>query len=165
MRGRSGILAILLACFAQDAQAIIFYRITGLSDFNLPNWSITDPAISTSMDLCVYTTLAGSYAITATSVTGFTLVSGLNTIAYTLSWEDSGAGALGSNGGTAMTNNVALTNRQHSNSSLTSTDCSTGAPAGANARLYFKITKAAMTAAKGSATPYTGTLLLTVSAM
>ena len=163
MRARIRILALLVALAAGDAHAILLYRLTGLSDFNLGSWSITDPAVSASMDLCVYTTLVGNYVITATSTGGFQLVNGVNSIPYTLRWEDSGAGALGSSGGTALTNNVGLTNRQHSNSSLISTDCSTGAPAGANARLYLDITKAAMTAAPGSSLPYSGTLTLIVS--
>lgn len=161
MRRHFFTVALALSLFpAEKMHAAVLYRVSGISDFTLPAWNITDPAISSYINLCAYTSLGGTYSVTVTSVGGYVLSSGLHTIAYTLKWEDSGAGNLGSNGGTALTNAVPLTGRQHANTSLASTDCSTGSPAGATARLTLNITQAAMTAALAGT--YGGTLLILI---
>lgn len=141
------------------AGAAVFYRVSGISDLNLPTWSIGDPGVSASIDICAYT-LLGNYNVTVSSPGGFVLTNGANTIPYTLKWEDSGAGNLGSSGGSAMTNNVALVNRLNANSSLFSNDCSTGIPTGPTARLYLNITQAAMNAAPAGT--YSGTITLLI---
>lgn len=152
--------ASMVALHACPGMAAVLYRISGITDINLPAWSIGDPAVNASMDMCAYTTLLGYYSVMVSSAGGYVLTSGANQIPYTLRWDDSGAGALGT-GGTALTNNVKLNNRQNPNYSLLSNDCSLGAPSGPTARLLLNITQAAMTAAPAGV--YTGTISITLS--
>lgn len=140
-----------------NAEAFILYRVSNIGDFNLPTWNIGNPAVTASQDLCVYTTLLGNYSITISSPGGFVLKSGSNQIPYSLKWDSSGAGNLGS-GGTQLSNNVALGSQPNSN--ILASDCSLGTPAGPTARLTITIAQADMIAALAGT--YTGTITLIV---
>ncbi len=140
----------------QRAEALLM-RISNLSDFSLPSWGIGDPAPQASINICIYglniPTLT-SYAITASSSpAGFKVASGSNEIAYSLYWEDSGAGSLGSTLGTELHDGVKLY-PQH-NLNILSSSCAITGP---TARLTLKISEAAMTAALAG--NYTGTITL-----
>lgn len=156
------IVTTLFLMWCHSAWALLdTVQITNLSDINLPNWSTGDPAVSASADICVYVIklLSNSdYAITASSPGGFFLNNGPQKIPYTLYWEDSGAGHLGSSGGTQLSNNVKLGSRQNAN--ILSPLCALGL-IGPNARLYLKITQADMAAALAGT--YTGTVTLMIS--
>jgi len=163
-RPASRIIACIAAICLWTTQAFALIdqvQVSNLSDFNLPTWSMGDPGINTSIDICVYTLKllsANDYAVTASSPGGFVLKNGTQQIPYTLYWEDSGVGNLGSSSGTQLTNGVKLGSRQNGN--IISSSCSL-LPAGPNARLYLKITQADMTAALAGT--YTGTVTLMIS--
>ncbi len=151
---------ILTAVPAVPAYAGMAVQISGISDLSLGSWGIGDPAVSSYIDVCAAATStvpAGGYAITATGSSGFTLISGSNHIPYTLAWEDSGAGALGTNSGTQLSSGVFL-DGQAAAYTATPTLCLIGGP---TARLHIKITQADMTAALAGT--YTGTITLMVS--
>jgi hypothetical protein len=135
-------------------------EITNLSDLNLGSWGIGDPAITSYIDVCIAATATvpvSGYAVTVTGGSGgFVLTSGSNHIPYTLSWEDSGVGNLGTNNGTALSNGVLLDNQVNAYI-LPAPFCGTGN----NARLHISITQAAMTAALAGT--YNGTITLLVS--
>ncbi len=160
------ILAVLIATANQPATAQILgvgpVEISNISDFNLGTWGIGDPAIVAHMDLCIYalvTVPLTSYSITISSPGGYILTSGSHQIPYSLYWDDSGAGNLGSTNGTQLSNNVALTGQMKAN--ILSTSCALGNPSGPNARLTIKITTQDMTNALAG--NYTGTITLLVS--
>ncbi len=137
-------------------------QISDISDMTLPSWSIGDGAVALSSDVCVYST-TGSYTVRATgSGTGsaFTIASGSNLLAYTVTWNAGGAGGL-SNTGTALTSNV--TSSSFSNASTTSALCSGGGASNDTARVIVGITGSDMNAAASSATPYSGTLTMLVT--
>jgi hypothetical protein len=97
------------------------------------------------------------YAITVTGGSGgFALTSGSNRLPYSLSWEDSGVGNLGTNSGTSLNSGVLLDNQLNAYI-LSAPFCSSGN----NARLHITITQAALTAALAGT--YTGTITLMVS--
>ncbi len=156
------LLTLLLICClgTHPAYALggVAAQITNISDFNLPNWGIGDPALSASMDICIYAinvVPVGSYAITVTSSNGsYVLKKGTQTIPYSLYWNDGGVGNLSSSAGTQLSDGVKLSNRANAN--ILSTSCA----AGLNARLTIKITQAAMTAALAGTYTDTITLLL-----
>lgn len=150
------IFALCLLCFlTQQARAIIFVQVQGLSDMNLPTWGIGDPAVSTGINFCIYSTLSADYSVTVSSSGGYKLQSGAKVINYTLSWDDSGAGNLGSGSGTALTNNVAVSGRKNAN--FLTPLCLLGP----NARLNLKITQAEMTSALAGT--YTGVITIMIS--
>ncbi len=150
---------VIVLSFAQAANALLFVRLTGMQDINYTGWVIGNGAITSSQDVCVYSTLAlGSpYAITVTGSGGFNLVSGTNNLAYTITWDDSGPGSLGSHP-INLTSGVKVQNLQNANFNLFHDDCSVE---GMNARLTFSITQAAMMAAPAGT--YTGTLTILLS--
>jgi len=136
-------------------------QITGLSDLNLGPWGIGDPPLSAHMDLCIYALVTlplTSYVITVSSPSGYVLSNGLRQIPYSLYWDDSGAGNLGSGSGTQLSNGVALAGQMNAN--MLAPDCSLG-NAGPNARLTLKITATDMTNALAGT--YTGTITLLLS--
>lgn len=153
------LLLVLCCClYADTASAIVFYRISNLSDLSLPAWSIGDPAVTAHEDICVYSTLAGNYAVNVSSPGGFFLLNGSYQLPYSLGWDDGGAGHLGSSS-TPLSNNVTL--QSQTNLNTLATDCSLGVPAGATARLNLTIMQADMTAARAGT--YTGTITLIIS--
>jgi hypothetical protein len=154
------VIMLIFLVLCRPANAILdTIQISNLTDFNLPSWNLGDGDVNASINICIYALgvpTLNTYAVRASSPDGFVLVNGSHQIPYTLSWEDSGGGNLGSNSGTTLTNNVKLTNRNNAN--ILSSNCSLG---GNNARLYLKITQAAMTAALAGT--YTGTITLLIS--
>ena len=157
---RMFLIACLTALLALPASAGgLAVQINGVSDLNLGSWSIGDPAVSSYIDVCIAATLTvplSDYAVTATGSNGYNLVNGTNLIPYTLTWESSGAGNLGTSNGTALSNGVLLDNQPNAYV-LSAPFCSTGN----NARLHIKITQAAMVAAMAGT--YTGTITLLIS--
>jgi hypothetical protein len=147
--------------FAHNAEALAQMQLSNISDFSLGNWGMGDPAVSSSMDLCVGSLLnspAGGYAITITSSTGaYTLKSGSNTLPYTLFWDSSGSGSLGS-GSTQLTNGMKLSGLGNGNA--LSALCALGLT-GPNARLTIKIAQSDLTAA--IAGTYSGTITMLLS--
>ena len=135
---------------------------TNFSDMNLPSWNLGDPSVTASIDVCVYSVhlpASSSYGVTVSSPGGYYLKNGTQQIPYTLFWEDSGAGSLGSNGGTQLLNNTKLPNRNNANT--LSILCALGL-SGPTARLYLKITQSDMNAALAGT--YTGTITIMLSA-
>jgi len=158
-------LALLLECLcAVPAKAGIIpaIQISNISDFNLPSWNLGDPAPTAHIDLCLYSLnslVSGGYNVTATgSNGGFHLVSGPNSIPYSVTWDDSGSGNLGNTAGTQMTSGAALTNQVNAN--ILSVSCALGVT-GPNARLNLKIAQADMTAALAGT--YSGSITIVVS--
>lgn len=138
-------------------------QISNLTDFNLGTWGIGDPAISASIDVCVYSvysTTSGGYTVQASNPDGFVLtkVGGTAQIPYSAYWDDGGAGNLGPGTGTQLTNNSTLTARAHAN--ISSPLCASGV-VGPDARLNIKITQAAMNAALAGT--YNGTISILVA--
>ena len=108
--------------------------------------------------MCVYAALSlpAGYGVTVSSTTGYVLKNGSQSIPYTLTWDDGGAGNLG-NSATPLTNNVLLSNQTHAN--IISPVCL----AGSNARLKLSISQAAMTGALSGT--YSGTINIIVSSI
>lgn len=160
LTGPLALLAALLAltCAATPARAALLVEISNLSDVNFGTWNMGDPDLTANVDICVYSTLAlpsGGYAIKADATGGFVLSYGPQTVPYSLTWNDGGAGSLG-NTGTALVNSTKLTDRNNANILLPA--CLLGSP---TARLIIKIAQADLTTI--SSGTYTGTLNLTVS--
>lgn len=159
------LVAILLGAMCTGA-AKASVRITNISDFNLPTWSIGNGPINAYIDLCIYNSavlpLGGPYAITVSSAGGFKLTSGASQIPYTLKWEDSGVTLLGLNGGSPLLNGVKLTGLMNANTLSETCAWTVLIPAGANARLYLSITQADMLQALAGT--YNGTITLLLSA-
>jgi hypothetical protein len=154
------LLAVVTYLPASDARASLAAQIANISDLNLPTWGIGDPDVNQHIDVCVYAIgiFSTSYGVTISSPGGYVLSNGSNTIPYSLYWEDSGAGNLGTTGGTQLTNNVKLTGRMNAN--ILSPLCALGL-SGPTARLTIKITQADMTAALAGT--YNGTITLLIS--
>lgn len=136
---------LCLALLAGQAKAASV-RITSINDINLGSWGMLGGSVTGYMDMCVYAgsnNPAGSYSVNVSSPGGYILTNQYNqTLAYTLAWEDSGNGNLGSNGGSALSNNVTLTGRLRANTS--SNICLLS---GSTARIYVNISQAALLAA------------------
>jgi hypothetical protein len=149
----------LTALLVTPARAVGLVQINAITDLNLGSWGIGDPAVSSYIDVCIAATAtvpSSQYAITATGSSGFTLTSGSNHIPYSLTWEDSGAGNLGTSPGTALSNGVLLDSQANAYI-LSAPFCATGN----NARLHLKIAQTDMIAALAGT--YTGTITLMVS--
>lgn len=136
-------------------------QISDIQDMTLSNWSVGGGAVTLHSDVCIYSS-TGSYKVTATGsglANAFTIASGLNTIAYSVTWNSGGAGNLANTGTTLLSN---VQSASLSNASTTSATCSGG---GANdtARVVVGITSLAMEAAASSSTPYTGTLTMLIT--
>ncbi len=144
----------LVVSVSKPAQA----RVTDLNDMVVLGWEIGDGAILISDDICVYSSSAGRYLVNATgSGAGgaYTLTrSGINTIAYTATWNSGGVGNL-ANTGVTLSPGVNTTNR-----TLAAMDSSTcnGTTPGPTARLIIRVTNAIMTAAPFG--QYTGTITI-----
>lgn len=137
-------------------------QISDISDMTLSGWSIGDGAVTLTSNVCIYST-TGSYTVRATgSGAGniFTINSGSNLLAYSVTWNDGGATHL-ANTGTLLAPGVTSTN--FSNASTTSALCNGGGASNDTARVIVGITSVAMDAAASSATPYTGTLTMLVT--
>ncbi len=133
-------------------------ELTGLSDITVSAWSIGDPAIKATMDVCVYSSLntpAGGYGITVTQAGGFYLINGGAKIPYSLTWNDGGVGNLASSNGVTLTNGVELAGQANANT--VSPLCITGP----NARLGFTVNASDMTAALAGT--YSGSITLLLS--
>ncbi len=145
-----------------QAFALNLLQITNVSNFTLGTWGISDPAISSYKDMCIYSAgdliAQGKYSITVSSPNGFKLANGINTLNYSLFWEDAGPGVLGSTSGVELFNGVALNNQN--NASILSPLCSLGIT-GPTARLTIKITKANLIAAVAG--NYSGTITLLIA--
>ncbi len=156
------ILLVALGLFGKTAVADV--QITGINDFALGNWSLGDPAISTSIDVCVYSTNLSlpldGYSVTVSSRTGsFVLKNGSNSLPYSLTWDNGGVNNLGASGGSALSQNVKLGGQRKAG--LLNALCTAGV-AGPNARLNLKITQADLNAALYGT--YSGTIDITISA-
>ncbi len=137
-------------------------QISDISDMTLANWSVGDGDVTLYSNVCVYSS-TGSYKVTATGsglVNAFTIASGLNLIAYTVTWNSGGAGNL-ANTGTALTTNIQ--SASFSNASTTSATCSGGGSGNDTARVIVGITSGNMNSAASSSTPYTGTLTMLIT--
>lgn len=137
-------------------------QITDISDMTLSNWSIGDGAVTLNSNVCVYSS-TGSYKVTASGsgiANLFTLASGSNLLAYTVTWNAGGAGNL-ANTGTALLTGIQSTS--FNNADTGSATCGGGGASNDTARVIVGITNVAMLAAPSSATAYTGTLTLLVT--
>ena len=135
-------------------------QISDLTDMTLPNWSIGDPAVQLTSNVCVYSS-TGNYRITATGsglANIFTLGSGLNLLAYSVTWNAGGAGALGNTGTTLL---PGIASPSFTTASLASVTC--GGSATDTARVIVGVPQTVMTLAASSNTAYTGTLTLLVT--
>ncbi len=151
------LVALLLSASAKAAGTV---EITGTSDLALGSWGIGNPAISASIDVCIGTngtSPVGSYAVTVTGSNGYKLTNGSNQLPYSLAWEDSGAGNLGSATGTTLASGVLLDNQINANTAFPPL-CIVGGP---TARLHVKIAQADLTAALAGT--YSGTLTFVIS--
>lgn len=158
----SGWIVLAAACaMLSPHSARANVQVSGLTDMALPAWKIGDGAVSGHMDMCIgHISLPSTdgYGVTVSSAGGFVLTNGARQIPYTLYWEDSGAGNLGSSVGTQLSNNVKLSGQHNAN--ILSALCVLGT-VGANARLTIKITQADMTAALAGT--YSGTITILIS--
>ena len=153
-------ICFLILALATPARATGTVEITGTSDLNLGSWGIGDPALSAYLDVCIGTngtSPAGGYAVSVSGGSGYKLVNGSNQIPFSLTWEDSGAGSLGTSPGTPIANGVALDNRVNANSAFPPL-CILNGP---TARLHIKIAQADMMAALAGT--YSGTLTFLIS--
>lgn len=136
-------------------------RISGISDMTLANWNVDMGAVTLYSDVCIYSS-TGSYKVTASGsgLLGIFTVntSLLNAIAYSVEWNDAGAGSLTSSGTNLIFN---LPSGTFNNANNSSTDCSGGA--NKNARVIVKVSSLAMGLAPNSNDPYTGTLTMVVA--
>lgn len=120
-------------------------RITGMTDMAIPSWVIGGGDQALFTNVCIYST-SGDYTVTATgdgASNAFTLTDGLGSgslhvVPYSVTWNDAGAGAIGT-GGTALATGVS---DDFSNASVVSATCATGSPAGPNARINIGLTEA-----------------------
>jgi hypothetical protein len=137
-------------------------QISDISDLTWPNWSVGDAAISLTSNICVYSS-TGNYKVTATGsglANIFTINSGLNLIAYSVTWNSGGAGSLANTGTSLLAN---IQSGSLANASTASATCSGGGSSNDTARVIVGITTTAMGAAASSSTAYTGTLTLLVT--
>lgn len=147
---------LMLVCLPlSSAQAALLVQVSSVTDVNLGNWALGDPAINAYLDLCVYSTLSADYAVKVTKAGGYNLTGTGGSIPFSLSWDDGGIGNLGVSS-SPLTNNVKLTGRAHAY--MVSPVCI----AGPSARLNINITQAAMQAALSG--NYSGTIDIIVSA-
>jgi len=138
-------------------------QITDIQDMTLPSWSLGDGDVTLYSNVCVYSS-TGSYKVTATgsgSGNAFSIASGSNTIPYTVTWNNAGAGGGLSNSGTGLTSTVQSTN--FGNAATTTADCNGGGPTNDTARIILSISNADLTAAMSSSTAYTGTLTMLIT--
>lgn len=136
-------------------------RISNISDMTLSNWNVGDAAVVLHSNVCIYSS-TGGYKVTATGDTLglFTIASGLNTILYTVEWNDGGPSSLSDSGTALLPGVMSLTT--FSNANTDSSNCG-GSSANDNARVIVKIAQLAMHLAPSSSTPYTGTLTMLVT--
>ena len=135
--------------------------ITNLTDLTVASWVTGGGDQTLTSDVCVYSTRpTGGYTIKAPgrgTSSAFTLANGANTLAYSVSWNSGGVGAL-TNTGTALTTNV--TSAALTKAATDSSTC-TGTVPGATARLIVTILATNLDAIVDGT--YTGTLTLLVT--
>ncbi len=153
--------ALQFSCF-NDAFANV--DISNLANQTSASWITGDPNITFTNLLCIYNTAGRTYGITATGgAGGFVLTSGANSIAYTVTWNDGGAG--NPSGGTTapMVNGVKLTARNNARISTDAPANSSTCNAGASptAQVTIGISATNMDAARDGT--FTGTLTLLLS--
>ena len=129
----AGIATCWLAPIEGNAQTV---RISNISDVNTPIWQTGDPDIVQDVYVCIYReNTSGSvrtYSITATGDgPGYYLKNGSETLAYSVTWNDGGAGNLDGGTSSPMVNNIALTllnsARIQTDAPTYSSDCNAGA--------------------------------------
>ena len=162
---RSLFILFLLLCMPITRAHALFdsAQISNLSDVTFPTWNIGDGAVSANIDICIYSIgvlSSTDYGVTISAPGGYVLKDGTRQIPFSLFWEDSGFGNLGSNSGVQLSNNVKLNSRKNPN--IFSTSCNSLGSNGPTARLYIKITQADMTAALAG--NYSNTLTILISA-
>ncbi len=155
---RSVILFMLILGFVPANAAEV--RVTGVNDVSLGQWGMNDSEVNAHMDMCIYSSgnsPSGSYSVKVTSNHGaYVLKKGADQIAYTLYWEDSAT--LGTSSGTQLSYNALLTARRNANTNPLSQLCLL---IGNTARLYLKITKPDLEAARAGL--YEGVINIIVS--
>ena len=136
--------------------------ITDLTDMTYGAWNISNGAVTLTSNVCVYSS-TGSYTVAATgsgTSGAFTLGSGGNTVAYSVTWNSGGAGSL-ANTGAVLTASAASSTLN--NASTTSANCSGGGSSNDTARVIVGITLTNMQNAVTSTTAYTGTLTMIIT--
>ncbi len=135
--------------------------ITNLTDLTVASWVTGGGNQTLTSDLCVYSTRpSGGYTVKATgsgAASAFTLANGANTLAYAVSWNSAGVGAL-TNVGTALTTNV--TSAALTKAATDSSTCTEATP-GPTARLIVTILATSLDAVVDGT--YTGTLTLLIT--
>lgn len=141
-------------------------RISNISDVNIPIWVTGDGDIIQDVYVCVYrdSTTDRTYSITTTGDgPGYLLKSSSYTLAYSVTWNDGGAGNLDGGTSSPMVNNVPLTLRNNARIQTdvptSSSDCNGGASP--TARVRITITNTNMDAAYDGT--YSGVLTLYLS--
>lgn len=137
-----------------DVQDLV--RISGLSDILLGFDATVAGDVVGSSTACIYRNGAGTYSVEATgdgAADAFILANGVNTLPYSVSWDDevSGANAAGVTSGTVLT--------AQSGANTQADDCSVGG--GANAFVEITVDRNDVVAAPIGT--YTGTLTLLVT--
>ena len=129
-------------------------RISSLNDISLGSWTGSGAMNGSDNAICVWSS-TGGYSVTATgsgASSAFTLASGANTVAYNVSWAQTGGAATGA----AVTKGVALTGQT---TNATSTDCTVGASS--TAGVFVSIPQANIEGKPAGS--YTGTLTLVIT--
>jgi hypothetical protein len=162
-------LLTMILIFSTAAHSAVQVRISNLSDINVPLWVTGDPGITEDVFVCVYRAndadgTTATYNITATGDgPGFLLKSGMNTLAYSVTWNDGGAGNPSGGTSSPFITSVALSNRQNariqSDTPTNSDDCNAGASN--TARLRIAVTNTNLEAAYDGT--YEGTITLLVA--
>lgn len=143
-------------------------RISNLSDVSIPIWVTGDPDLVEDVFVCVYrendSGSSRSYGIAATGDgPGFALKDGGNSIPFTLTWNDGGAGSPDGGTSSPLVDGVTLSNRNNARIDTdlpaNSTDCNGGSAP--TARIRLTISATAMDAAPDGT--YTGTITLLLS--
>ena len=140
-------------------------RISSLTDISVPLWVTGDPEVAETVLVCVYHTVAATYALKAVGDgPGFFLHNGSYTMPYSVKWND--GGALNPAGGSTavLTNNVKLASlnnaRIETDAPSSSSDCNSGA--NPTAQLTITISQVDLDSALDGT--YTGVLTLYLTA-
>ena len=147
------------------AYADVLVRITYLSDVSVPSWVTGDPAIVQTVLVCVYHTVASTYAIKAVGDgPGYVLKSGGSNLPYSVTWNDGGAANPAGGSTDPLTDNVKLSAlsaaRTQTDAPANSDDCNGGGSP--TAQLTITISQADLDAAPDGT--YSGVLTLYLTA-
>ena len=157
--------AALLLSSITPAYADDLVRITNLSDVTVRSWVTGDPAIVQTVLVCVYHTVAATYAIKAVGDgPGYVLKSGSGSLPYSVTWNDGGAANPAGGATSPLTDNVKLSGlsaaRTQTDAPANSDDCNGGGSP--TAQLTITISQADLDAATDGT--YTGVLTLYLTA-